>query len=376
MSDNTERSTSARALHALAASRRPRSHQNSPAPSVASSDEASSFRSDIDDALQSTRPINEDDSHFLPKIRTTAQARRFYNPVQQPNVQSSAVRREFGDFDHSNSTDGEDDSIEVGRGIGNTPSKPNKSLDSEILLEIGNSAFDTPPSRIRPTPKSNLRREAQLRRASSTRIAGSNGYVKSTKENHAPQQPEDNTRPSRYNNRTVSANNDSYQRPLAGTPQRVNGTPRGVANSTMQSFQLPDLHNMTELFGASMNSGTPGFPRGGFSNRRVMSAYNGRVPGNYIPVAGVPLPEEEKQILASLELLKEKLETSEQQKLEAERRAEDLEVLAAELQAQIDAQANMRRSDSALGSSDGEGPGTVKNKWKIEKARKDQPISR
>lgn len=372
MSD-TERSTSARAIHALAASRRPRSH-NSPAPSVASSDDASTFNPDNDDALMSTKHhIDEDDSHFLPKIRTTAQGRRYYNPVPQPHLPSSAVRREFGDFDHSNSTDGEHDSIEVGRGIGNSPSKPNKSLDSEILLEIGNSHFEmkgTPPSRSRQTPKSSLRKEAQLRRASSTRAAGTHGHVKPTKENNAPQ-VEDHTRPTRFTSRAVSANNDSYQRPLAGTPQRVNGTPRGIASSTAQSFLLPDVNNLTELFGASINNGTPGLLRTGLANRRVMSAHNGRVPGNFIPVGGIPIAEEERAILASLQMVRDRLAQVEQEKAEADLRIGEYELHVADLQAQIDAHTSLRRSDSALGSSDGESPSNAKNKWKIEKARKE-----
>ena len=332
------------------------------------SDDASTFNPDNDDALMSTKHhIDEDDSHFLPKIRTTAQQRRFYNPLPPPNVASSAVRREFGDFDHSNSTDGEDDSIEVGRGIGHTPSKPNKSLDSEILLEIGNSQFEvygTPQSRARPTPKSNLRKEAQLRRASSTRA-----QIKSTKENNAPQYYDNHSRPTRPMNRTVSANNDSYQRPLAGTPPRVNGTPRGIANSTVQSFILPDMGNMTELYGASVLSGSGGLPRSGLSNRRVVSAYGGRAPSNFIPVGGVPIPEEEKHILAALQLVKDRLDMVEQEKADAEARVEEYELLVMDLQAKLEAQAALRRSDSALGSSDGEAPANGKNRWKIEKAR-------
>lgn len=282
------------------------------------------------------------------------------------NVASSAVRREFGDFDHSNSTD-EDDSIEIGRGIGNTPSKPNKSLDSDILMDIGNSHYGTPPSRLRQTPKSNLRREAQLRRASSTRMV--NGNVKSTQENSAPQQ-EDNTRPTRLTSRTVSANNDTYQRPLAGTPQRMNGTPRGAPGSTFQSFLIPDIANMTDLFGASsLNNGMHDLPRTGLPNRRVVSAYNGRQPGNFIPVGGIPIPEEEKAILASLQMVRDRLSQVEQEKDDAEQRIEEYELHVADLQAQIDAQGSLRRTDSALGSSDGEAA-NGKNKWKIEKARK------
>jgi hypothetical protein len=371
MSD-TERSTSARAIYTLAASRRrPRSH-NSPAPSIASSEDASTFNPDSDDALMSTKHhIEEDDSHFLPKIRTTAQGRRYYNPVPQPQVPSSAVRREFGDFDLSNSTNGEeDDSIEIGRGgIGHTPSKPNRSLDSEILLEIGNSQYDlkgTPPSRSRQTPKSNLRKEAQLRRASSTRATGINGYVKSTKENDGPQVDE-YARSTRFANRTVSGENDIHQRPLTGTPQRVNGTPRGIANSTAQSFLLPEMPNLTELFGGSIK-GTPVLPRHGLAGRRVASIHGGR-PDNFIPVGGIPIPEEEKVILQSLQILKDRLAQVEQEKAEADRRIEEYEFQVSDLQAQLDAHTSLRRSDSALGSSDGEGPAHQKNKWKIEKAR-------
>ncbi|KIW04247.1 uncharacterized protein PV09_04552 [Verruconis gallopava] len=370
MSD-TERSTSARAIHALAASRR--RSRASPAPSIASSDDVSTFNPDNDDALMSTKHhIDEDDSHFLPKIRTTAQQRRYYNPELPPQVPTSAVRREFGDFDHSNSTDDEENSIEVGRGIGNTPSKPNKSLDSEILLEIGNSHYEfkgTPPSRSRPTPKSNLRKEAQLRRASSTRVPTN---TRSTKENVMAQHDNQDarSRPTRFASRTVSANNDTYQRPLAGTPQRANGTPRGVANSTVQSFLLPEMPNLTELFGGSIK-GTPMLSRG-LPNRRVTPANPG--PGNYIPVSSVPIPEEEKAILHSLQILKERLEQVEQEKAEADHRIEEYEIQVSELQAQLDAHASLRRSDSALGSSDGEAVGSSKNKWKIEKAQLESSV--
>lgn len=374
MSD-TERSASARAIHTLAASRR-RSHL-SPAPSVASSDDASTFNPDNDDALMSTKHhIDEDDSHFLPKIRTTAQSRRFYNPVPQPNIPTSAVRREFGDFDHSNSTDEDDyDSIEIGRGVKNTPSKPNKSIDSEILLEIGNSHYEprgTPPSRSKATPKSNLRKEAQLRRASSTRGIATNGYVKSLKENSAPQEIEygNNTRPTRFQARAVSAEQETFFHSANGTPQRVNGTPRGFANSTAQSFLLPEgLNNLTELIGGSVK-GTPVLPRTGPASRRVTSMYAGRRPDNFIPVGGIPIPEDEKVILASLQILKDRLAQVEQEKAEADQQIEEYEIRVSELQSLLEAQESLRRSDSALGSSDGEGPATQKNKWKLEKVRK------
>jgi hypothetical protein len=343
---------------------------------VASSDDVSTFNPDNDDALMSTKHhIDEDDSHFLPKIRTTAQQRRYYNPEPQPHIPTSAVRREFGDFDHSNSTDGEDESIEIGRGIGHTPSKPNKSLDSEILLEIGNSHYElkgTPPSRSKQTSKSNLRKEAQLRRASSTRATGVNGYVKSTGEN-AVSHGDLNTRPTRFASRTVSADNDNYQRSLGGTPQHVvNGTPRGIANSTAQSFLLPEMPNLTELFGGSINNATPRLPRTDQANRRLAPMSTGRQPGQptFIPVGGIPIPEEEKVILASLQVLKDRLAQVEEEKAKADRRIEEYEFQVSDLQAQLDAHASLRRSDSALGSSDGDVPANQKSKWKIEKARK------
>lgn len=378
MSD-TERSSSARAIHALAASRRP--HSNSSLPRSATSEDgltSSTFDPAHDDALMSTKHNFEDeDSHCLPKLRSTAVNRRYYNPELPPNVPTSAVRREFQDFDHSNSTDEEEMSLDMGRGMGHTPSKPNKSLDSDILLDIGNSVYEvtgTPPIKSRPTPKRNLQKEAALRRASNTRLPGTSSYAKTSRENNPPQTEDygyNNKTTTRFGTRTVSADNDTFKRPMTGNSQRSNGTPRGIANSTAQSFLLPEMPNITELIGGSYKDGTPIFSRSGRAKTRIASINVGKRPDqpNFYPVGGIPIPEEEKAILASLQILKDRVFQLEQEKSESDRKVEEYELEVSDMRMQLDAQENIRRSDSALGSTDGEGPANQRTKWRIEKAR-------
>ena len=69
-----------------------------------------------------------------------------------------------------------------------------------------------------------------------------------------------------------------------------------------------------------------------------------------------------------MNLLKDKVAQLEQDCAEAEKKIEEQEVEIIELKTANRAQENFRRSDSALGSTDGEGSG--KNSWKVEKTRK------
>jgi hypothetical protein len=56
----------------------------------------------------------------------------------------------------------------------------------------------------------------------------------------------------------------------------------------------------------------------------------------------------------------------EQEKAESEKKIEEQEVQIIELRATNEAQEKLRRSDSALGSTDGEGSGE-RNNWRVEK---------
>jgi hypothetical protein len=340
MSVSTERSNSGR-LAELAANRRPVS------PSCLDLDDItnSSFNPMQDEVFQSTRQNLEDDSMYFPKLRATAQKFQHYNPPEpQQHVPTSAVNREFKDFDHSYSSDDESRSIEIGRGLPsrNTPSKPERST---MLADIGNSHYhitETPPVRNRPAPSS-LRREAALRRASSKH--------------------------SRL---------DVHNSPLPD----VNGTPRprstrksqAIIESphTAQSFLLPDLPNLTELVSGNYKDGTPIFSRSTKSRARYTSVNYSNPPSqpNFMPVSGIPMSEEDKAILASLQLLKDKVASLEHENAESGRKIEDYEHEVIELRAQLESQANLRRSDSALGDTDGEAGGNDKSGWRQEKPSK------
>lgn len=155
------------------------------------------------------------------------------------------------------------------------------------------------------------------------------------------------------------------------TPQRAAiGTPRSAANVTQQSFMLPDLPNLTELVSGVYKDGTPVFSRGAKTRSRFTSASYPNRPddgqSNHIPVESIPIPADEKAVFASLQLLKEKVAQLEQEKAESERRIEEHENEVIELRAELQAQQDIRRSDSALGSTDGEGR-SGKDNWRVEK---------
>lgn len=155
------------------------------------------------------------------------------------------------------------------------------------------------------------------------------------------------------------------------TPQRAAiGTPRAAANVTQQSFMLPDLPNLTELVSGVYKDGTPVFSRGAKARSRFTSgSYPNRSDNgqpNHIPVESIPVPADEKAIFASLQLLKEKVAQLEQEKAESERRIEDYENEVIELKAELQMQQDIKRSDSALGSTDGEGR-SGKDNWRVEK---------
>lgn len=381
MSD-TQRSISARAIRELS-SDRPR---RSLAPPTAHSSEGTSttFNSDKfeNDALASTRNIDLDDdnSHYLPKfeqkIRATAQKMGQWSPPQPAqHVPTSVVNRNFQDFDENNSfindnLDESEDSIEIGRGLGHTPSRANRSsgrLHSEIMFDDTSFIAGTPPPKSRPTPKSSLRREA-VRNASGNASKMADVYKKvSARDKNGPRhRPEETTREIRGSRfgRNVSGSDSE------GLTHRAVGTPRTLANGTAQSFMLPDLPNLTELVSGNFKDGTPIFPRSGRNAIRFSSIPSAPFnQPNFVPLSGVAVPEDEKAILAALQLMKDKFDQLTVEKEEADRKIEEYEDQAVKLRAQIVTRQTFRRSDSALGSTDGE-DGSAKTKWQIEKTRK------
>jgi hypothetical protein len=372
----------------------------------------SSLDPNDDNLVMSTRHNFEDDSRLLPKMRSTAQKYGRYSlPEPQPRITTSAVRGHFRDFDQDEQSSDEY-SIEVGRGhkgsAHNTPSK----INSDLALNIGNSSLwevtGTPPVDRRPRPtarksdgieRGSLRRDAQKRAASTnynlanfgrpgTRVSPAK---KGAKEQHRSgvtsnyEQFTENIDDSYYYGGHPNATADeppstvkparfsTQHNPVAvGTPSRRNtvGTPRSAPNATVESFALPEIPGMTELISGIRQDGTPifsrsGKPRSKYSSRRVSAPLL-----NFVPVESVPMPEEEKQIIAQLQVLKEKLSDLEQEKEEADMKIEDYEQEIAQLREQLDAQDRLRRTDSGLGPSDGENGSDGKVGWKAEKISK------
>jgi hypothetical protein len=308
----------------------------------------SSFDPAQDEVFQSTRQNLEDSSMYFPKLRATAQKFSHYNPPEPPqHVPTSAVNREFKDFDHSYSSDDDNSrSVEFGRGLGNTPSKPERS---NLLADMENSPYQitgTPPLRNRAAPTS-LRREAALRRASSKQSRLDIHNSPATEVIGTPK-----SRDGRFGTRSRN--------------QQVVDSP-----NTAQSFLLPDLPNLTELVSGNYKDGTPIFAPSTKSRARYTSVnFHPPTQPNFAPVSSVPISEDDKAILASLQLLKDKVASLEQENAQSSRKIEDYENEVNELRAQIDSQEDARRSDSALGSTDGEAGGSDKSRWRQEKTSK------
>jgi hypothetical protein len=92
----------------------------------------------------------------------------------------------------------------------------------------------------------------------------------------------------------------------------------------------------------------------------------------YAPVDGLELPKDEKELIASLHLLQDKLAQMERERADSDQKTYEYEQEIIQLRSEMEQQRNIRRSDSALGSSDGEGNGkvTARTKLQIEKTRK------
>jgi hypothetical protein len=394
---------------------------------MSTSNSSSSF--DITgDPLMSTRPFEDDifeksvaagedtrDSlPTMPHIRSTAKklgAWQPYNPMADPKVTSSAVRKEFRDFDQGSEFDNDtqvsdftEDSISVEhnrglkRGSRNTPQHLNSSF-AMSPVPLHDSLYDvTPPAKrsARNTPQqkspladASLRRDVPGRRASGspagatlparpslaanqrkTTLSQVHQMVTDDEHSVIDDQPPTVTltKATRFSSTRSRQEPAQQQSTFARKSQQpVNNTPRSIQN-TAQSFILPDLPNLTELVSGVFEDGTPIFnrhsrPRSHFS----APAPAGRQP-NYNRIDSVPIPAEEKAIFASLQLLQEKVAQLEQEKAEADKRMEEQENEIVEMRAAQDAQDRMRRPDSGLGSTDGEG--TDKRGWRVEKLSK------
>lgn len=356
----------------------------------------------------STQHKIDDDTNTLPqypRIRSTAKKVGSWQMLrsEQPVPDTSMVNKQFGDFDHSVS-DEEGMSIEQARG-GN---RSNRSTPGKVNSSFGvfNSLYDmTPPSghprKLYAAETGSLRRDAQIRRASRNDMDTASPRPASTRNSPAVANHERKRTSLAQLHAKVSEDESSFieERPptvtlqakstrwgnprsrqtslqLDGTVEnakRVNDTgrsrPATAQTGTAQSFMLPDLPNLTELVSGVFQDGTPVFSKTTPARSRFAAPYKKNRQPNHIPVDSVPIPDEEKAIFASLQLLQERVAQLEHERAEAEKRIEEQDVELIELRAIAEAQGRQGRPDSGLGSTDGEGSG--RGSWKVEKTRKE-----
>ncbi|KAI4740244.1 hypothetical protein E4T50_09316 [Aureobasidium sp. EXF-12298] len=327
----------------------------------------------------------------LPNLRSSAQRFSYYNPPQPAmHIDSSFVRDSFPDFTEKSPSPSPDvsRSIEAGRANKGSP----KTFDMSDIPLPSDSLYDlhsTPPRSTRPTPKKSesLRKEASLRRAHSSDKRANASQRRSLSDMHHKVRHESDSsfvgedRPTTNsvqprNTRFTSANlptSYSHDQGLqsASTPQRPlqNPTATWTGTQTQASFMLPDLPNITELVSGVRKDGTPVFSRSQKSRSRFTSAsYNNPTITNTIAHANInsiAVPDEEKAIFASLQLLKDKVANLEAEKSESQKRLEEYELEVSQLKSRIDVEQKLRRPDSALGEDD---DNSAKERWRVERA--------
>ena len=293
-----------------------------------------------------------------------------------------------------------DMSIEAGRGV-------RRTAREDLLSEDGIFTFGsdqqyemagTPP--LRPRDASNrkddgaLRRDASVRKASETAKANASARrttslggkkasladalkasgdhtIDNTMQENVTIPPR-NTRFTRFQN--PSTNNGG--RILSGStlegsnqeskdPSRFRTVQKNNTGHSTGSFLIPDIDGMTQLIG-----GTPAMPRSAKKSSRFTPSASYRMPSrnnghSYLPLDGVPVPEDAKQVYAGLQQAMDRITELELERADSRQVAEDYEVLITELRTQLDLEQRMRRPDSGLGSEE-EG---AKDKWRRERVQ-------
>lgn len=354
-------------------------------------------------------------SDFDPEHEALASTREFGSP-QLPNmryhdeepdfaINTSTLDRAFPDFSQLPTSEEEDAidgevsggvdagamsdsegelSLELGRGLAKSSRRLDDSRDS--VMSFQNSVRSSSPA-VRvdyPTPQKqqparstrravseNLRRDAQLRRATQAQKEIMSPQVPSkTREQrrtfsdmHAkvrdnydgsflgderPAPVDIKPRSTRFNQANNSqeiaeaierASREAYAKErkgsVAGTPRKNIPTSNTLNhNNTMgdtmtrQSFLLPDLPNISELVSGVYEDGTPVFSRQHkMRSTRFVSpphdATDVSMTREHMPLDAVPIPEDEKALFVSLRLLQDKVSELEMFKSDAEKRIDN-----------------------------------------------------
>ncbi|KAL9078813.1 MAG: hypothetical protein Q9157_002254 [Trypethelium eluteriae] len=385
------------------------------------------------EALNSTRQMDNSTQQALPSIRNTMQNNARYRYLDDGYyIDVDAAGRLLGDQDGSSESSM---SIELGRGNRrSSKNTPNQNLPSEdptenIVFSMGdNSLWEltaTPPGKPRPSGKAkndgakgSVMKDPPPRRTSAAVTAeprvpsapidgpspGTNKSENTRKPStlahmHArvtdeydgsymseerPQPTATLTKSTRFGsirnnpvpsnaipNSTSGENGLNLGANRMETPRRVQHSistnpQAAVGTGTMQSFILPDLPNITELVSGVRADGTPVFSRTPRARSRFASSSNRATPKGsqpvHFPIDGIPMPDDEKAIFASLHLLQDKVAQLEIEKDEKDQKLGKYENEIIELRSQAQAQKEIRHNDSGLGTTDDEGRGPSKRK--------------
>ncbi|KAH8816537.1 hypothetical protein F5884DRAFT_748025 [Xylogone sp. PMI_703] len=123
-------------------------------------------------------------------------------------------------------------------------------------------------------------------------------------------------------------------------------------NPTQHSFLLPNMPDISELVSGTFKDGTPVFTRNGKVQSRFSSVSGPPNHINFAPIDGIPVPEDEKAIFLSLQLLQDRIAELEMERAENQKMVEDLQNENYQLKAENKELERNRRSDSALGMAD------------------------
>ena len=148
--------------------------------------------------------------------------------------------------------------------------------------------------------------------------------------------------------------------------------------ATKQSFMIPDLPNISELVSGVFQDGTPVFSRDGKpQSSRFAPASGSQVDAkskpNHPSVQEIQVPQDEHDIYVSLQLLQDRVGELEIEGAETKATMNDLQQKNQLLEREKLETRKWRRSDSALGTTDGSEAGDEAHRgsrrWIIEKSR-------
>lgn len=361
----------------------------------------------LDESMPEFRNLDLPKSTLTPEIRTTAKKYGFYHPPSaQPHITSSAVRREFQDFDqgetgyeydHDDLGDESSMSVEAGRGLRRPKSYATSKLDYQdalspshlYSLDTNDLNKDSPLSkRVLAHADENLRKSVQIRSASHAIQRSNDGHSKhgAFKQGRVPSyaetsarlmadypessfvsdKPSPQAKPSRFaansKLRTVSTGAEAQMparfvpgkglQPAANTKTPLRAPPlasrnAGGANSTRLSFALPEIENLTDIMAGhavDVNKLTKSMR----SKSRFSAPGAQHGPSTaYPPLSSLPLPDEEKKIMASLRILKESVANLKRENTDLRRTCESQELEILELRGIGEAKEPVRNTPMA-----------------------------